>query len=454
MSTAQAKKNTIAAIASALGGAVAVIRISGPEAVSVTDKCWFGSRPLARSNPREMLLGNIRDQDEGVLDQVMAVKFVAPGSYTGEEMVELHCHGGALSARQVLLQLLEKGADPAQPGEFTKRAFLNGKMDLTQAEAVADIINAHSTMALRLATRQLEGCLGRRTEELYDNLVHILSETESRLDFPEEELDWIPGDKMQKELQKAEERVDELLASKLEGEVLRQGIRMVIAGPPNVGKSMLLNAVLGRDRAIVTELPGTTRDTLEELAHIRGIPIRFIDTAGIREAENLVEKSGIDRSVSSIQEAQVVLWVSDVEASAAEQGCPYALDEAPVIKVVNKCDKLKSRPAPGRMEGEENVYISALTGEGLEGLYDKIEKTVWNAPHRSEPEAAVSARHAALLEKAKRALEESREQCKAESWELLAVNLRDALDVIGRITGRTAGPDVLEDIFSRFCIGK
>ncbi|MFW6414184.1 MAG: tRNA uridine-5-carboxymethylaminomethyl(34) synthesis GTPase MnmE [Verrucomicrobiota bacterium] len=447
---------TIAAIASALGGAVAVIRVSGAGAVTVADRCWSGSTTVAEAPSRKMLLGRIRDEKDAFIDQVMIVKFVAPASYTGEDMVEIHCHGGPLSARDVLLQLLTQGARHAEPGEFTKRAFLNGKMDLTQAEAVADIINAHSRMALHLANRQLSGSLGNRLGKLREKLVDVLSETESRLDFPEENLAWQPEENVRETLQSLRSEIRALLDNRREGEILRQGVRVVIAGPPNAGKSSLLNNILGRERAIVTHIPGTTRDTLEELAHIRGIPVRLIDTAGIREAENLVEKTGIERSVSSITTAQIVLWVCDVEKPLAEQTYPYTLEEAPapVVQVINKCDKLPEWPREDDKSAPDTVYISASEGKGMEQLFDAVEIAVWNNPHQAEPETAVSARQAALLDTAEGELQEGIAHCRSENWELLALNLRTAVEAIGKITGHTASPDILENIFSRFCIGK
>lgn len=448
---------TIAAIASGLGGAVAVIRVSGNSAVAVADHCWSGAKPLTDAAARTMMLGSIQDNDGACIDRVMAVKFTAPASYTGENMVEIHCHGGPLSARDVLLQLLQQGARHAEAGEFSKRAFLNGKMDLTQAEAVADIINAHSRMALHLANRQLTGLLGNRLEQLRKNLVDVLSETESRLDFPEEDLNWSSPEEVLKTLEEVRGEIRKLLQTRREGEILREGVRVVIAGPPNVGKSSLLNTLLGRERAIVTHIPGTTRDTLEELAHVRGIPVRLIDTAGIREAEDLVEKTGIERSVSSITAAQIVLWLCDAEQPLAEQTYPYTLEEAPapVIQVINKCDKLSEWPAEESAPNKTDaVHISAVKGKGVEKLFDAIETAVWNNPHPTEPETAVSARHAALLDTAEEEIKEGLAHCQAENWELLAVHLRSAVDAVGRITGQTASPDVLENIFARFCIGK
>ena len=446
--------DSIAAISTAVGGAVAVIRISGPNAVPVTTTAWHGTRELADLPPRTLHLGQIIAEDGAPLDHAMAVRFESPASYTGEDMVELHCHGGGLVARSVLLRLLQTGARHADPGEFTRRAFLNGKMDLTQAEAVADIIAAHSDMALRLANRQLSGTLGRQGMQIFERLQFVLSETEVRLDFPEEDLDWTPPEKLDPEICEVRKSLDTMLASRLEGEVLREGIRLVLAGPPNVGKSSLMNAMLGRDRAIVTHIPGTTRDVLEEFAHIRGIPVRIIDTAGIREAEDIIERSGIERTLASMREAQVILWIFDASSPETGDAIPDEFRQHPCIRVGNKIDLRTTIESTAHDEAPTTVYTSASKGTGLDSLFDAIERVVWDRPHDHEPEVAVSARHAALLDEAATAADDARDCVQLEQWELAAVSIRTALDAVGRVIGRTVEPDVLDTIFSRFCIGK
>lgn len=445
--------DTIAAFATAVGGPVVVIRVSGPQAVTAVSRVWQGHSPLTEPPFRQVRVGMVRGES-GVLDhEAIAVCMPAPRSYTGEDVVELHCHGGVLGARLILLELLRHGCRHAEPGEFTRRAFINGRMDLTQAEAVADLIGAHSEAALHLANRQLDGALGRRVNAHYEALADLLAEIESRLDFPEEDLEWRTVDALGAGLAAAVDGLAGLLRSRREGEILREGVRLVIAGPPNVGKSSLLNAILGRDRAIVTDLPGTTRDTLEELAHVRGIPLRLVDTAGLRESTDLIERKGIERSLRSLQAAQVILWVFDASQPYASQAWDRQDTTGTVILVGNKRDRLAGPPAlpPGSRAA---VFTCALTGAGLEELFDAIEQAVWDSPHTDASEVAVSARHAALLEKVLPDLEDAGRCCRAERWELAAVALRAALANLGRITGRTADPDVLGLIFSRFCIGK
>lgn len=445
--------DTIAAISTALGGAVAIVRVSGRDALDVADRAWRGRVRPAEAEPARMRLGRILAADGTVLDQALAVRFRARASYTGEPLVELHCHGGYLVARSVLRRVLQCGARHAEPGEFTKRAFVNGRLDLTQAEAVADVIAAQSDMALHLANRQLTGVLGKRVNAIYDSLTLILGDVEARLDFPDEELDLLPRAGLVRGLDAAADDTRRLLEGRREGEVLRHGVRVAIAGPPNVGKSSLLNAILGRDRAIVTGIPGTTRDALEETSRIRGIPVRLTDTAGIRRAGDVIERSGIQRSFAAIREADVLLWVVDASAPYGPQA--YVERRVlPVILVANKRDLMTSEIADLPSELRVPVYTCALTGEGLDDLFDAVERVVWQRPHTEDLEFAVSARHSALLDTAVAELSDARDQADRERWEVCSVSLRGAVRALGQVTGRCVAPDILEAIFSRFCIGK
>lgn len=445
---------TIAAIATGVGGTIAIIRISGADALELAEACWEGRQPLAAYPPRTLALGRITEGGR-TEDRAMAVYMPGPHSYTGEDVVEFHCHGGALVARTVLALLLRQGARHAEPGEFTRRAFINGKLDLTQAEAVLDVIEAQSEMALHAANRQLAGELGRRVDTLYESLTQLLGEIEVRMDFTDEDLDWQTSQQLRAQLDAGISAVEDLLRYRAEGEILRQGVRLVLAGAPNAGKSSLLNLMLGRDRAIVTDIPGTTRDTLEELAHVRGIPIQLVDTAGIREAVDAVEQQGVARSLSSIDQAQLVIWVVDVTRSLADQQLPTErLRGKGQIVVANKMDLV-----PGDflldLPGDPCiVHLSARTGDGLETLFDTIEQMVWGHPHTEEPEVAINARHSNHLETAIVQLKQGREVAMQEDFDLLAINLRATLDALGHITGKTVQPDILDTIFSKFCIGK
>ncbi|OGV53540.1 MAG: tRNA uridine-5-carboxymethylaminomethyl(34) synthesis GTPase MnmE [Lentisphaerae bacterium GWF2_44_16] len=444
--------DTIAAISTGTGGAISIIRISGGKALELLNSVWKGRETHGKHNSRKMILGKMISGGEPVL----AVYMPGPNSYTGDDIAEIHCHGGSLSAKNALEKVLSAGARSAEPGEFTYRAFINGKMDLTQAEAVADIISAHSEMALRLAEKQISGLLKNSVDEIRNGLVNILAECESRMDFPEENLDWTDKNTLSEMIRDSRGKTEKLLLSRKEGIVLREGIRVVIAGKPNVGKSSLMNLLLGFDRAIVTKIPGTTRDTLEEFANIRNIPVRLIDTAGIREAGDIIENMGINRSRAVIREAQIVVWMLDASSENPEDESAdmtkHIGNEKNIIALWNKIDMMKNSSLPDT--GFTSASISIKNNSGMDSFLDIFEKTVWGYPHAQGPEVAVSSRHASLLDEVLKELPEAAEKVLSEDWELAASNLRSAVNALGKITGQTADPDILENIFSRFCIGK
>ncbi len=454
--------DTIAALCTAPGGAISIIRISGDNALKIGNAVWKGKSRLSNSVSRILNYGHClidcrRKQCNG--DTALAVYMPAPGTYTGEDVVEIHCHGGTLVSKEVLELVLKKGARSAEPGEFTFRAFLNEKLDLTQAEAVSDIIVAHSDMALHIAERQMSGALGDKIREIRNELLYVLAECESHLDFGEEDLNWEPLDKLMEKLKCSLDSSKKLYASGREGVVLRNGIRIVIAGRPNVGKSSLLNLILGFNRAIVTQIPGTTRDTLEEFANIRNIPVKLIDTAGIREADDLIEEIGIEKSIESLKQAQIIIWIMDAAGDADEEHrvmLEHLSEKSNVIALWNKIDIAGDPELPASGENSEIIAVKAsvLKNIGIEELFDAVEKIVWGGKHTEEPEVAVSLRHAELLQQAVEAQEEIPAELKENEWELAAVQLRSAIFALGTITGEDADPDVLDDIFSRFCIGK
>ncbi len=438
--------DNICAPATAMGGAVAVIRISGPDALNIGQRVWHGRSHLSGGNARKMLLGHAGG------DHVLAVYMPGPHSYTGDDVVELHCHGGNLVCRAVLDTLLAAGCRMAEPGEFTFRAFVNGKMDLVQAEAVGDIIDAQSDMALHLAERQLSGALSRELSSIRAGLIEVLAECESHLDFPDESLDW--DMELAAKLAAPAAGLDRLCRTEQAGKLLRQGIRVVIAGRPNAGKSSLLNMLLGYDRAIVTDIAGTTRDTLEEHAVLNGIPVRLTDTAGLRECCDAVEKIGVQRSRESLRTAEMVFWMLDSSAPDLGEEAEELLAAMPpkVIAIWNKSDLVPERilpelPCPA-------IRISALTGENREALAELFSQMVWESGQWSEPEIAVNARQQALAAEAAQVLPEAIRLIALSQWELAALPLRTAIDAIGKITGENTDPDVLENIFGRFCIGK
>lgn len=384
----------------------------------------------------------------------IAVFMPGPHSYTGEDVVELQCHGGNFAPERLLKALLANGARLADPGEFTRRAFLNGKMDLTQAEAVLDIIQARTADAVSLAERQLSGALGKKIHEVSKELPGVLAEIESRLDFPEEDLNWRTPEELIALIAPVMDKIRTLLAGGRAGAIIRNGVRLVIAGAPNVGKSSLLNRILGYDRAIVTDIPGTTRDTVEENAVIRGIHFRLTDTAGVRDdAADQVEAYGIERSRESLRSAEVVIWLYDLmqdhEAQLKEMNKLLTSSEchAKIIHCWNKKDLAEKA-------GIYPCEISAETGEGVETLYDALADAVFAESGDRETESAIAQRHEKLLKEALSQLEAAVPELYEEAWELAAVHVREAIYDLGTITGENAAPDVLDEIFSRFCIGK
>jgi tRNA modification GTPase len=453
-------EQTIAALCTPPGGAISIIRISGEKSLEIANKVWKGATVLSKNPARVMRLGKcVFADDSSVGDSVLAVCMPGPNSYTGEDVVELHCHGGVLVSKRLLEAVLVAGAKHAAPGEFTLRAFMNSKLDLTQAEAVSDIISARGDMALHLAEKQMSGVLGNQMRDIRAELTQILSESESRMDFPEEELDWKSVDSLLDAANSCSASIADLLETAGDGTILREGVRIVIAGRPNAGKSSLLNLILGSDRAIVTSMPGTTRDTIEELASIRGIPVKLVDTAGIREAEDAIEGIGVERSFESLRTAQIILWVLDASGdreSEITEMKRHLTSTREVIAVWNKVDIAATPVAETEITttNAPSVLVSALKNSGMELLYDAIEKIVWHGATAEEPEVAINARHAELLATAGEALSTLSENLADEEWELASSKIRTAIYALGTITGEDADPDVLDDIFSRFCIGK
>jgi tRNA modification GTPase len=438
--------DTIAALATPAGaGAVAMIRVSGPEAVGIVSRVFRGTRRLAEVVPGRVNCGKI-EADGAVLDEVLVTVFRAPRSYTGEDVVEISGHGGLVVAQSVLRAVLHAGARAADPGEFTRRAFLNGKMDLTQAEAVMDLIAAKGEASARAAAAQLQGRLGQSTESLRQDALGALAHLEAFIDFPEEGIDPDSGRALLARIEGVDAAVAGLLATADEGRMLREGVRLVIHGEPNVGKSSLLNLLLGYDRAMVSEIPGTTRDTIEENLTLRGIPFRLVDTAGLRASDDPLELEGMRRTQRKLEEADVTLRV--LEASVAHPVTNTAPHE---IVVLNKIDLTPNAPVP-----EGAVALCCLDGRGLEKLVAAIiERTDLASLDRLGDLVAVNARHQQCLQNARAYLGEARRSLeRGDAPELTAVELRAAVASIGEITGAVDTEDLLDTIFGSFCIGK
>ena len=453
--------DTIAAIATPLGeGGLAVIRLSGPQALAVADRSFVsvGKHSVRPSvAPTHTIhYGKIIRQDR-LVDEVLLSVMRAPRTFTREDVVEITCHGGLLPTKLVLETMLENGARLAEPGEFTKRAFLNGRLDLAQAEAVADLIHARTELALSAANEQLAGKLSRRINQLRDEMMKTLAHLEAHIDFPDED---IGPDTMGKIINRLEHGVafmDELLRTANEGQLLRRGIRAAIVGRPNVGKSSLLNQLLGCDRAIVSPMPGTTRDTIEETANIRGLPVVFIDTAGLRESEDTIEREGIRRSHDALAKAELVLHVldgSELLTATDEEYLNGFIGKKRII-VRNKSD-LPSRLALPEKLAAPVIELSCITGKGLELLKDTIKELVWAGEIRSEMlQVMINARHQDALKRARVSTLIAIDALRSNlTLELVAVDFHIAINAIGEIVGKTSTEDLLDSIFSQFCIGK
>jgi tRNA modification GTPase len=451
--------DTITAIATPLGeGGLAVIRLSGPRALAIAEA---GFRPAGKSSlppsqaaTHTVHYGKIVRRGQAV-DEVLLTVLRAPRTFTREDVVEISCHGGLLPARLVLETLLENGARLAAPGEFTRRAFLNGRLDLAQAEAVADLIHARTELALAAAHEQLAGKLSQRINLLRDDLMKILAHIEAHIDFPDEDIAPDTLEKLTGRLRSALVFMDELIGTANEGQILRRGIRAAIVGRPNAGKSSLLNQLLGRDRAIVSAIAGTTRDTIEETANIRGLPVMFIDTAGLREAGDEIEQEGIRRSRQSLAAAELILQVLDASEPLHPVDEAYLTEFAgkPRILARNKCDLPRRLELPA---AAEVVDVCCLTGQGIEGLKDAIKERIWAGEiHAEMLQVMINARH---LDALRRALAATRRTVEALSTnlslELAALDLRIAANAVGEIVGKTSTEDLLDSIFSQFCIGK
>jgi tRNA modification GTPase len=450
--------DTIAALATPPGtGGIGVVRVSGPLAFAIVDS--ITGRPRGRSvasyHGHTLHRANVITAAGESIDDVLLAVFHAPRSYTGEDVVEISGHGGPIPMRRILTRLLEQGARLAQPGEFTQRAFLNGKIDLAQAEAVGDIIAAQTEEAHRLAQRQGEGRLSREVTRVRDIVLGVLARIEASIDFPEDVGD-LDTSLCGSELERAAASVRELLATADRGILMRQGLKLVLAGRPNVGKSSLLNALLRTARAIVTPIPGTTRDVIEESLNLRGMPIRAIDTAGLRETDDPVERIGVERSRQSLAEADLVLFVQEASAGETPEDVRLraGLGAQPYLLVWNKWDLVTAQPP----EAENAISVSAETGWNIDVLEDEIAKVVLHGQAAPGDEAAAvvtHARHRAALQAAQAAIENALGTLRAGlPADFVSVDVRSALTALGEITGETASEDVISEIFDRFCIGK
>jgi tRNA modification GTPase len=443
--------DTIVAISTPPGeGAIAVVRISGAKAIEIADKIFSGKEKPSRFASHVQHLGEIFSAENQLIDQAVVSVHRAPASYTGEDLVEISCHGGTLVSAKVLEACLRAGVRAARPGEFTERAFLNGKMDLTQAEAVIDLIRARTDLALRSATEQLEGRLGDRIRKVRDELIALLAHINASIDFPEEGIEPDEDETLCARLDSVREQIAALLATADQGRVLREGVRVVIYGATNAGKSSLLNRLLGYDRVIVSDTHGTTRDTIEEAINLDGVPIRLLDTAGLRASESELEREGIARTEKSLQLADLRLHIADCSTPKTAHFNGQA-DDLNEIVVLNKSDL----PEDADWKNFGALRISCLSGEGLPQLQTEILTRLRQQNLRPESSIAINTRHRDCLRRALESCDLAHATlAQGVSPEYVAIDLDKALRAVGEVIGVTDVEQILDSVFCQFCIGK
>lgn len=447
-------EDTITALATPAGvGALSVIRISGPISFSATDKIFNGKTKIENATSHTIHYGKIIDDCGEVIDDVLISVFKSPNSYTGEDSVEISTHGSSVISEKIISILLKNDIRLAEPGEFTKRAFLNGRMDLAQAEAVADIINSRTEASLRGARNQLDGILSQKVDDLRNKLVHTSSLIELELDFAEEDIEFMTIKEILLNINDIEKEISTLLKTFSFGRIIRDGVNVALVGKPNVGKSSLLNYFLKEARAIVSEIPGTTRDVIREEISIDGILFRLFDTAGIRITEDNLEKEGVIRSREAIKNADIILFLNDPQLGFCEDLYLELLSlglEEKILKVINKIDLGNTN------DSRFDVGISAKTGEGIEKLFSALKLKATGTESYTEKTAVVSnIRHFSALQRAMDFLESARNSIDQKlTGEFVALDLRNAENSLGEIIGKITSDDILNNIFAKFCIGK
>ena len=448
--------DTIVAPATPMGGALCIIRISGEDAISVCDKIFRGRKSLLDARASSVLYGNIVDGDE-VIDDVLVSLFRAPHSYTGENAVEISAHGSRYTVERIIKLITKHGARLAEAGEFTRRAFLSGRMDLSQAEAVADIIAADSRASHAIASTQMRGAYSAELQNLRDKLLNITSLLELELDFSEEDVEFADRTQLLELLELTHQRVESLARSFALGNALKEGIQVAIAGRPNVGKSTLLNRLAGEDRAMVSDIAGTTRDTVEVTTNIAGVMYRFIDTAGLHTTDDRLEQMGIERTTEALRKARIILWLTDNEQTSFEADLigytPTA--EQQVYRVITKCDIARPTDSTPTTSDYPTLRLSARTGEGVDDLIATLQSAA-DATDAYRGEVIVSNhRHHEALCQAGEALTAALEALhNCIPTDLMSEDIRLAIHHLGTITGEITSEDILKNIFSHFCIGK
>ena len=457
--------DTIAAIATAPGEAgIGIIRISGKNSVNVADKIFKSKRldSLKKSEQRKLNYGYIIDPKDGKkIDEVLVVYMKGPNTYTKEDVVEINCHGGIIPVRRILELVLENGARMAERGEFTKRAFLNGRIDLAQAEAVMDLISSKTDSSFDVSLNQLEGSLSKEVTEIRNILLAMLAHIEASIDFPEDDVEDMAYSQLEKQGVEVLNRINRLLDTANTGRILREGLKTVILGKPNVGKSSLMNAILRENRAIVTDIPGTTRDVIEEYVNIKGIPLKIVDTAGIRETEDIVEKIGVDRAKEFLNKSDLVIVVFDMskELTKEDYDIIELVKDRKAIILLNKTDlpnRIDEKSIQKLLPSKRIISTSIIKGEGLEALENALRDMFFSNEIKISDDIIVSnVRHRDQLLKAKENITDSIESIRMGiPVDCIEVDIKNCWENLGEITGDTVKEDIIDKIFSEFCIGK
>ena len=455
--------DTIAAIATAPGeGGIGIIRISGEKSLQVAQSIFKSKsgKMIKDYNARTLIYGTVVD-NEKVIDEVLVAYMKGPNSYTAEDVIEINCHGGFISVKKILELILSKGVRLAEAGEFTKRAFLNGRIDLSQAEAIIDVIKSKTDMAHEVAQSQLEGSLAKKIKDLRMNVTEVLAHLEVSIDFAEEDVEEITYQTLEEKALELRNEIKKLYDMAESGKILRDGLKTVIVGKPNVGKSSLLNSILGENRAIVTDIAGTTRDVIEEFVNIKGIPLKIVDTAGIRETEDVVEKIGVEKSRESFSTADLVIMVLDASRKLSEEDMEIleSLKNKKTIVLLNKMDlepQIELEKIEEFVNSEDIIKISALKHQGIEELQDKIEAMVYHGSVKNSSNLMITnSRHKDALFKAYESINDAISAIEQRMpYDFIEVDFKNIWDYLGYINGDTVREDLLDTIFANFCIGK
>ena len=456
-------EDTIAAVATAYGeGGIGIIRISGEEALPILQGIFEFHGDTDTFTSRRMTYGKIIDKEKNqIIDEVLAVYMKGPKTYTAEDVVEINCHGSMVSLRKTLALVLRKGARLAEPGEFTKRAFLNGRLDLSQAEAVIDMIRAKTDKSFDIAVSQLEGRLSLKVEEIRQKLLDLLVDITVNIDYPDEDIEEMTYEKLEESIVETQDMIEKLLATSSTGRMIREGIKIAIVGKPNVGKSSLMNGLLKETRAIVTDIPGTTRDTIEEVLSIRNIPVYLVDTAGIRETSDKVEKMGIEKSKEAFNQADFILFLLDGSRPLEEEDLQIMefLKEKKSLVLINKRDlgeAISIEEIAAKLPASQVIEASLLKGQGITEIEDAVEDLVYGGEIVQKESMMVNnVRHIELLQQAVKSLTDALHMSeRREALDFIEVDVKNAYEKLGELIGETVSDDIINEDFARFCLGK